>query len=691
MRICGIWRANIFVGGGVLILWGGQVQAQEVLSPFLLFEEFTVDLAGRRLLKAGQPVRIQDQPFQMLLVLLEKPGEIVSREEFRRRLWSEGTFVDFDNSLNAAMNKLREALDDSAEAPRFVETLPRRGYRFIASVRTADSLLEPAEAVAAPASALSESGPSPSVSEPLPTLQHGMRFGSRRFWLGALSGVSAVIFLLVGFLAWQSLRQPAAASSPVSARIAVAVLPFKNLSADRTQDIFAGGLTEEMITQLGRVQPGRLNVASSSAVAPFRDSARPLSEIGRELEVAYVLEGGIRREGNRLRITAQLVHVADQLQVMAQTYEASAGNLLEVQKDVAARIARALEYELLSSPAGDLSAAASPAAHAYLHGRFLWNKRTPEAVRKALEYFQQAAAADPDFAPAYAGMADCYAIWGGRLSGTPPAEAYQRAREAASKALQLDPALAEAHATLAVIRFEHDWDFAGADAAYRRAIELQPDYPVARQWYAEYLASMGRHQEALAEIRRALQLDPFSRSINLVYGQVLMYSRNYAAAQAQFLNLIELHPDFAEPYAYLNRIHFQQGRDSDFANGFFEWAKRSGTITEEELAGYRRAFAQGGRRGLLEERKRVLLTQADTYFRAPYIIARIHAVTGENEQAIQWLEKAMRQRDDFITHINVDPEFDSLRSDPRFQRMLQRIGLTPAPRASLLDWFRHAL
>jgi TolB-like protein/DNA-binding winged helix-turn-helix (wHTH) protein/Tfp pilus assembly protein PilF len=666
------------------------VEAQEVLSPFLVFEEFTVDPVGRLLFKAGQPVRIQEQPFQMLLVLLEKPGGIVSREEFRRRLWAEGTFVDFDNSLNAAMNKLREALDDSADAPRFVETLPRRGYRFISDVRLVEDLSAPALVAAGPEPAPSESDAPLSASEPPREPAHSMRIGWQRFWLGALSGVSGVIFLLVGFLGWQSLRQPAAASSAASARIAVAVLPFKNLSGDPAQDVFAGGLSEEMITQLGRVQPGRLNVASSSAVAPFRNSVRPLPEVGRELDVAYVLEGGIRREGNRLRITAQLVHVEDQLQVMAQTYEANAGNLLEVQKDVATRIARALEYELLSRPGAEASPSDKPAVHAYLHGRFLWNKRTSVAVRKALEYFQQSAAADPNYAPAYAGIADCYAVWGGRLSDTPPAEAYRRAREAAAKALQLDPTLAEAHATLAVIRLEHEWDFAGADAAFRRAIELKPDYAVARQWYAEYLATMGRHQEALAEIRRALQLDPFSLSINLVYGQILMYSRDYDAAIAQFNNLIELHPDFVEPYALLNRIYLQQGRSDDFAKYFLQWGTRFG-FSEKELEGYRRAYQSGGTTGLLRERRRVLVQQQNTYFRAPYIVARIHAVLGEHDQALQWLEKAMLQRDDFITHINVDPEFDSLRSDPRFQRMLQRIGLTAPPRASALRWLPFAL
>jgi len=387
----------------------------------------------------------------------------------------------------------------------------------------------------------------------------------------------------------------------------------------------------------------------------------------------------VRQDGKRVRITAQLVHVSDQLQVFTQTYEADAGNILDIQQDVAARIARSLEHELLAGSESPISSApgATPAAHAYVHGRYFWSKRTTEGVRKALDYFQQAAAADPGYAPAYAGIADCYAIWGGRLIETPPDEAYSRARAAAEKAVQLDPSLAEAHATLAVIRFEHDWDFPAADRAFRHAIDLKPDYPFAHQWYAEFLAAMGRHEEALVEIRRALSLDPFSRSVNLVYGQLLMYARDYPAAIAQFRKLIEMEPEFLEPYAHLNRIYLQQGRDKEFAHYFLQWAERS-RFPASELDGYRRAYERGDLSGLLRERKRVLLLQTEEYYRAPYIVARIHALLGERDEALQWLEKAMRQRDDFISHITVDPEFDALRPDPRFQQLLQRIGL---PRA----------
>lgn len=640
------------------------------------FGEFCVDPAARRLLKSGQPVRIQDQPFEMLLAFLERPGEIVTREDLRRRLWPEGTYVDFDNSLNAAMNKLREALEDSADSPRFIETLPRRGYRFIGAVRASEG---------ADPTPTNGSGSQPRAAElekalsaaaaPVRLAAH-LAIGWQRFWLGAAAGISAVAFLALGYVTWQNMQPPSVAGAPASS-IALAVLPFKNLSGDPAQDFFVRGLTEEMITQLGRLQPGRLNVASSSAVAPFQDTTSSLAAIGRQLKVAYVLEGGVRREGNRVRITAQLVHVSDGLQVVSQGYESAVGDVLEVQKDVAARIARALEYELL---AGSMNGITSdhPAVHAYLHGRFLWNRRSPEAVHKALEYFQQAAAADPSYAPAYAGIADCYAVWGGRLIGVPPAEAYRQAREAAEKALQFDPNLAEAHATLAGIRFEHEWDFAGADAAFRRAIELKPDYAQVRQWYAEYLAAMGRYPEALAEIRRALELDPFSRSVNLVDGQIYMYMRDYDAAIARFRKLIELHPDFPEPYAYLNRIYLQQGRGREFAESFLEWARRSG-LPAAEVEGYRRAFQRGSVNGLLRERKRMLLQQTGSYFRAPYIIARIHAVLGEHDQALQWLEKAMHERDDFITHITVDPEFDGLRADARFQTLLARIQLPAAP------------
>ncbi|MGH9794357.1 MAG: TPR end-of-group domain-containing protein [Candidatus Acidiferrales bacterium] len=652
------------------------MQVLEVGHPCISFREFCIDVSARRLLKAGQPVRIQDQPFQMLLILVEKSGEVVTREEFRRRLWPEGTFVDFDNSLNAAMNKLREALSDSADEPRFIETLPRRGYRFICPVQMAEG---PADGAAprepSPVAAFETLPSASEQSAPVAAAPASSRTKSRRrFWIGVAAGVLAVAVLGAAMMGWL-VRSPAEAGFT---RFTLAVLPFKNLSGDPAQDVFTGGLTEEMITQLGRLQPGRLSVVSSSAVERYRNSSLAVGDIGRELSVAYVLEGGVRREGNRLRITAQLVHVDDQLQVFAQTYESDAGALLEIQKDVGARIARALEHELLAStaaagPSGS-PAAVRPAVDAYLHGRFLWSQRTSDGVRKALEYFQKALAAEPNFAPAHAGIADCYMIWSGRLLGLRPAEAYPRAREAAQKALQLDPSLAEAHATLAVIRFEHDWDFAGADREYRRAIELKPDYAFAHQWYAEYLATMGRHQEAVAEVRRALELDPFSRSINLVYGQILMYSRDYVAATAQFRKLIDLHPDFAEPYAHLNRIYLQQGKEREFAEYFLQWAERTGFLAKE-LEGYRRAYQSGDVRALLRERKRVLLQQAETYYRAPYMVARIHALLGERDAAFQWLEKAMLQRDDFIIHVTVDPEFDSIRSDPRFQQLLKRIGL----------------
>lgn len=653
------------------------MQLLEVDYPCISFDEFCIDPSARRLLRAGQPVRIQDQPFQMLLILVEKSGEVVTREEFRRRLWPEGTFVDFDNSLNAAMNKLREALSDSAEAPRFIETLPRRGYRFICPVQMTETLAEGAEPRESTLVAASETQPpaaeeSAPVASAAPTQPVAGR--AWRFWMGVTAGALAILLFAVAIIGWQ-FRSPAEAGS----RLALAVLPFKNLSGDPAQNVFTDGLTEEMITQIGRLQPGQLSVVSSSAVERYRNSSQAVSDIGRELNVGYVLEGGVRREGNRVRITAQLVHVDDQLQVFAQTYESDAGALLEIQKDVGARIARALEHELLASTAaagasGSTAAAMRPAVDAYLHGRFLWSKRTSDGVRKALEYFQKSLAADPNYAPAHAGIADCYMIWSGRLLGLRPAEAYPRAREAAQKALQLDPSLGEAHATLAVIRFEHDWDFAGADREYRRAIELKPDYAFAHQWYAEYLASMGRHREAVAEIRRALELDAFSRSINLVYGQILMYSRDYEAAAAQFRKLIDLHPDFAEPYAHLNRIYLQQGREREFAEYFLKWAERTGFLAKE-LEGYRRAYQRGDVRALLRERKRVLLQQAETYDRAPYMVARIHALLGERDAAFQWLEKAMLQRDDFIIHVTVDPEFDSIRSDPRFQQLLKRIGL----------------
>ncbi len=637
------------------------------------FGLFEVDVRAGQLRKHGMRVRLQDQPFHILAVFLEQPGALVTREQLRQRLWPDGTFVDFDNSLNAAINKLREALGDSAENPRYVETLPRRGYRFIAHV---EKSAQPQPAAAPPPvgeiPAIPKNGAPPSMPATLPAPVTRPRL--RSAW--RVAGVLLIASVLAGgYFVSQQFRAPAAAST---GKVMMAVLPFQNLSGDPTQDYFSDGLTDEMIAQLGRLHPSRLGVIGRSASMRYKNSPQPVHEIGRELGVRYMLEGTVRRNGDRVRITAQLVAVHDQSQLWSETYERDIKDVLAIQQDVAGHIVNSLLLELLPAGhavSGKPSTVSAAAFEDYLRGRYHWSRRSPHSIKKGLEYFQKAIERDPHYALAYTGIADSYLVWGGRLAGVPTNEAYPKARAAALRALELDDTLAEAHAALAGVKFEYDWDFAGAEKSMRRAIELNPAYASAHQWYAEQLAAMGRMDEALAEIRRALALEPYSLSINLVYGQILMYSRQYDAAIEQFRKLAELDPSFIQADAHLARVYRIKNMPQQW---YDHWSRQVATVGasagSQQLAAYERAFQQGGINGALRVRVRDLTPIASQYYGGAYVMVKLHAILGENDQALQWLERAADERNDFVTHVTVDPEIDSLRADPRFQRILRQIG-----------------
>lgn len=636
------------------------------------FGLYEVDVRAGQLRKHGMRVKLQDQPFHILAVFLENPGALVTREQLRQRLWPDGTFVDFDNSLNAAINKLREALGDSADNPRYVETLPRRGYRFIAPVEkvsTQPTPVTPAAPAITPAPSKAKDGLAAQAAAAAAGRARSRL--SSRVW--RVAGVVLIAAAITGGYFISQFREPASASS---GKIMMAVLPFQNLSGDAAQDYFSDGLTDEMIAQLGRLHPSRLGVIARSSSMRYKNSAKPIREIGNELGVRYALEGTVRRSGSRVRVTAQLVAVHDQSQLWSETYERDINDVLAIQQDVAGHIVNSLLLELLPaghSVTGKPSTSSAAAFEDYLQGRYLWSRRTTEGVKKALEYFQKAIEKDPNYALAYTGIADSYMVWGGRLAGVPANVAYPRAREAALRALQLDDSLAEAHATLAGVRFEYDWDFAGAEKSMRRAIELNPAYASAHQWYAEQLAAMGRHEEAIAESRRALALEPYSLSINLVYGQMLLYARQYDAALEQFRKLSELDPKFVTADAHLARVYRMKNMPQQWYESWRKQVVASGA-NEAQLAEYERAFQQGGMPAALRLRIKHLEPVIDKYYGGAYVMVRMHAVLGENDQALRWLERAAQQRDDFVTHITVDPELDGLRRDPRFQNLLRRIG-----------------
>ncbi|HEY5069559.1 MAG TPA: winged helix-turn-helix domain-containing protein, partial [Candidatus Acidoferrum sp.] len=468
------------------------------LSPtrVLRFGVFQVNLAARELRKHGVRIRLPGQPFRVLSILLERPGQVVSREEMRDKLWDSETFVDYERSLNSAIRKLRAVLGDSQESSRYIETVPRLGYRFIAPVEQVPSLAET---------------PRASVLEPPPSAPKVVRPPARRGSL--ILGICAILLTLtVSYFTWSRMQ---ARPQPSAERLMLAVLPFENLTGDPAQEYLSDGLTEEMIAQLGRLDPEHLGVIARTSVMHYKHTTEAAGQIGRELGVQYVLEGSLRREADRVRITAQLVQMKDQTHIWSRQYDRELKSLLALQGEIAQETADEIQLRLgqghkLRAADRKLASLTSYETYdLYLKGRYFWNKRTKDGFQQAADYFQQSIASDPNSARAYAGLADSYALMSS-WSFVPQTEAIPKARAAALRAMQLDVSLAEAHTSLALIAENYDYDWQTAEKEYRRAIQLDPQYATAHQWYAECLSFQGRFSEALEESERARQLDPLS-------------------------------------------------------------------------------------------------------------------------------------------------------------------------------------
>src|SRR5438067_1547432 len=502
--------------------------------PQYQFGVYTVDLQACEVRKLGTRLIVQERPFQLLLALLERPGEVVTREELRRQLWPEGTFVDFDHNISSAVNKLRTALNDSAKHPSYVETVGRRGYRFIGDVK--QILASPREATHPAPLAIGEPSAPPSTRWRVPR------------WTLLLATL-ILVAASAGYLRWTDSRSPV----PAPGRVMLAVLPFENLTGDATQEYFSDGLTEEMITQLGRLDPERLGVIGRASVNSYKTHQKPLDQMGRELGVQYVLEGSVQRESGNVRVTAQLVQVKDQTQIWARQYDRQLKNLLALQGEITGEIASQIDLTLgrrvrpgnVTSPR--VANESYEAYDLYLRGRYEWNKRNADGFAQAIAYFQQAIAKDPSNARAYAGLADTYALMS-TYNYDPPKELMPKAREAALRALHIDEKLAQAHTSLGLIAEFYDWDFASAEKEFRRAIELDPNYPTGHQWYAEFLANQGKFPQALAESERARQLDPLSLIITTDYGAILYYSRQYDRAIEVFEGVLATDPAFSRAH-----------------------------------------------------------------------------------------------------------------------------------------------
>lgn len=628
-------------------------------SRCLRFGVFEVDLRTGRLTKRGLRLRLQEQPFQVLAMLLEKPGELVSRKELRSRLWPQ-TIVDFDHGLNKAVNKIREALGDSAENPRFVETVARRGYRFLADVEAIDTQTRQAEAapdVAGDAGASGAGHPGAAWRR----LSHSLAW--RLFGFGLALLLAAGLFWIL--YPWNY------SSSKIRS---LAVLPLENLSGDASQDYFAEGMTDELITHLGQISA--LRVISRSSVMTYKSARKPLAEIARELNVEAVVEGSVLRSGDRVRITAQLIEVPADRHMWAQSYEGDLRDTLTLQNTVARAIAGQIRATLnrQEKAALEKSSAVDPEAYeAYLKGRYFWNKRTGDGLKKAIDYFSLAIEKAPNYAKAYTGLADSYALSGDwEYAILSPQEASAKAKVAATKALALDDSLGEAHTSLAFAMDLYDWDWESAEKEYQRAIALNPGYATVHHWYAWHLIVMGRNSAGILELRKAESLDPLSLIISADLADALCIAHLYEESVQQSRKTLEMDPNFALAHYQLGQAFLQKHMHPEAIAELQRAIELSGDSAafDSNLA---YAYAVSGGRDQALKIAKDLQARPSPSSVADANIALIYVGLGDHDQAMIWLNKAYQAR--FNPSILLRPAFDPLRSDARFRDLLRRIGL----------------
>jgi TolB-like protein/DNA-binding winged helix-turn-helix (wHTH) protein/Tfp pilus assembly protein PilF len=615
-------------------------------QPLVRFGDYELDTRAGELRKGSGRIRLHRQPLRLLLLLLEHRGEPVSREQLRRALWPDHTFVDFEDALNHAVRRLREALGDSAEDPRFIETLPRLGYRFIAPVDAAASPSGPATVLPG----LAQQAEKSRVRAPM-----------RRWALGL--GIAALVGIIgaIGYRFFRSGHEP-------PQRIeSLAVLPLVNLSGDPQQDFFADGMTEELITNLGRVSS--LRVISRTSVMHYKGTNKTLPEIARELNVDAIVEGTVERSGDRVRITANLLQAPTDRHLWAQTYERDMRDVLSLQGDVACAIANEVRAKVMPDVQARLVSArpVNPEAYeAYLRGRHFWALNFGESS-KALEYFEKATRLDPTFAPAYGGVALYYTVAG---FSQPSKEVFPKAVEAANKALQLDPELAEAHAALGYAKLNYEWDWAGAESEFRKACELNPGSSDAHWMYAVYLTAMTRFDEAVSEANRARQVDPFSPMMNHFLGWVFMNARRYDEAIAQFKSTLELVPGYTPAHSWLAQCYTLKGT---YREAYKEFNAAGTPLGDPDLNYVDVLTGKKKAPQALEALKRTV----EHGYVDPYYMAILYCRLGDKEAAFAYLEKAFAERSASMPQMKMEPWFDPLRSDRRFQDLLCRMNLPP--------------
>ena len=567
------------------------------------FGAYRLDSQSGMLFRGGDHVALPPKVAELLVALVQAAGKVLTREELLQRLWPD-TVVE-EGSLTSHISVLRKALGEGLKEQGFIETLPKRGYRFVASVKRLES-------------------------------------GAHD------SGVD---------------------------RTMLVVLPFENLTSGERYDYFSEGLTEEMITELARLSPERLGVIARTSAMQFKSTTKSIAQIGGELGVSHVLEGSVRRVGERVRITAQLIRVSDESHLWAQSYERGLHDVLEVQAEVARAVAREIQIKLTPHEQRRLDPDKtrpinSQAYELYLRGRHFWYRRTEEGIRKSIACFEEALLYDPSFAAAYDGISDAHTMLACR-GMTPAIESFHKAKAAARQAVRLQPELGEGYASLAHVRL-HDWDWVGLERDFRQAVELDPGYAIAHYWYAEYLMAMGRTREAVSRVEHAWELDPLNSVINASVGMIRYLARDYDGALIALRRGLEIDPTHYVSYLRMGLVCLQKSLPNEAIDAMRQAVIHSGGSTEA-LAGLAQAHAVTGNKLAMEKIAKELGETGDRYV-SPYNVARVYGAIDDKQRAFEWLERAYREHNPDLIELTREPSFANLHSDAKFRELVERIG-----------------
>jgi len=627
-------------------------------SRVLRFDSFELDVRAAELRKAGVKLRLQGQPIQVLATLLNSAGELVTREQLRAQVWPAETFVDFDHSLHNSIARLREALGDSAGTPRYIETLPRRGYRFIGTVERVGTEESPPPLATAP---------SPSWEVPVAPVR------SRRGAILIAALLTIVLLAIAAILVLPTLSHRVGVTPSVHS---IAVLPLANFSGDPAQEYFADGMTDELITDLAKI--GGVRVISRTSVMRYKSTSKGLPEIARELNVDGIIEGSVTRAGQHVRITAQLLYGPTDKHLWAETYDRDLGDVLSLQSEVAQAIAQQVRAQVTPQQQARFNAArpVNPEAYdAYSKGRYhLWNQfGMAQSLNTAKTYFEEAVRKDPGFALAHSGLADAY-LYLAIFRHVSPESSYRPAEDAVRQTLTLDDSIGEAHDTLAVLSWRYDWDWDATERELNQAIALAPSYSCAHEDRAEYLAFRGRRSEAEAEVAKSLQLDTSVNSA-LTESAVDYQLRDFDRLLEASRRGVASNPNEWFEHFYLGAGYEGTGKRLESISEYQKAVELSGGDQDATVA-LAHAYAGVGRKAETQKILRDLEQKSATTYVSPYLIATLYATLGEKDTAFKFLEKAYQEKSlDLSWYLKSDLRIDNLRSDPRFQNLLSRVGL----------------